>query len=48
MGVTLGSDSVVTVGEAVTKFCEPYSVLGGIPANLIKKRFSPEQINERE
>lgn len=38
-GVTIGHDSVVAAGSVVTKSCEPYSIIGGVPAKLIKKRF---------
>ena len=38
-GVTLGHDSVVAAGSVVTKSCEPYSIIGGVPAKLIRKRF---------
>jgi len=38
-GVTIGQDSVVAAGSVVTKSCEPYSIIGGVPAKLIKKRF---------
>ena len=38
-GVTIGHDSVVAAGSVVTKSCEPYSIIGGVPAKLIRKRF---------
>ncbi|MBO5313458.1 MAG: acyltransferase [Clostridia bacterium] len=37
-GVTIGKGSVVAAGSIVTKDVEPYSVVGGVPAKLIKKR----------
>lgn len=43
-GVTIGRGSVVAAGAVVTKSCVPYSIIGGVPAKLIKMRFSPEQI----
>lgn len=39
-GVTIGRGSVVAAGSVVTKNVEPYSIVGGIPAKLIKKRKS--------
>lgn len=43
-GVTIGKGSVIAAGAVVTKRCEPYSIIGGVPAKLIKMRFTPEQI----
>jgi acetyltransferase-like isoleucine patch superfamily enzyme len=37
-GVTIGKGSVIAAGAVVTKNVESYSVVGGIPAKLIKKR----------
>lgn len=47
-GVTIGRGSVVAAGAVVTKSCAPYSIIGGIPAKVIKMRFTPEQIAEHE
>lgn len=47
-GVTIGRGSVVAAGAVVTKSCAPYSIIGGVPAKLIKMRFTPEQIIEHE
>lgn len=47
-GVTIGRESIVAAGAVVTKSCAPYSIIGGVPAKLIKMRFSPEQIIEHE
>ena len=38
-GVTIGTGSVIAAGSIVTKDVAPYSIAGGIPAKLIKKRF---------
>ncbi|APB34912.1 putative transferase acetyltransferase [Gloeomargarita lithophora Alchichica-D10] len=37
-GVTIGEGSVIGANAVVTKDVEPYSVVGGVPAKLIKKR----------
>lgn len=47
-GVTIGRGSVIAAGAVVTKSCEPYSIIGGVPAKLIRKRFTIEQIEENE
>lgn len=36
-GVTLGKGSIVASGSVVTKSTEPFSIVGGNPAQLIKK-----------
>lgn len=38
-GVTIHTGSIVSAGAVVTKDVEPYSIVGGVPAKLIKKRF---------
>jgi acetyltransferase-like isoleucine patch superfamily enzyme len=37
-GVTVGKGSVVAAGAVVTKTVLPYSIVGGVPAKLLKKR----------
>lgn len=44
-GVTIGDGAVVAAGSVVTKDVEPYSVVAGVPAKVIKMRFSKEQIS---
>ncbi len=39
-GVTLGEGCIVGAGAVVSKNFEPYSVIGGVPAQLIRKRGS--------
>lgn len=44
-GIKIGDGAIVAMGAVVTKDVEPYSIVGGIPARLIKKRFNDEQIS---
>jgi galactoside O-acetyltransferase len=37
-GVTIGDGSVVAAGSVVTRDVPPYSVVGGVPAKIIKTR----------
>lgn len=43
-GVTIGRGSVVAAGAVVTQSCPPYSIIGGVPAKIIKRRFTDEDI----
>ena len=36
-GVTIGKGSVIAAGAVVNKDVPPYSIVGGVPAKLIKK-----------
>ncbi len=43
-GVSIGDGAIIAAGAVVTKDVEPYSIVGGVPAKQIKKRFDDEQI----
>lgn len=45
-GVHIGDGAVIAAGAVVTKDVLPYSIVGGVPAKEIKKRFSDEQIEK--
>lgn len=47
-GVTIGRGAIVAACACVTKDIEPYTIVGGVPAKEIRKRFSPEEIEEHE
>lgn len=43
-GVTIGDGAVIASGAVVTKDVMPYAIVGGVPAQFIKWRFSEEEI----
>lgn len=47
-GVTIGRGAVVAAGAIVTKSVPPYAVVAGVPARLVRERFTPEQIEAHE
>lgn len=47
-GVTIGKGSIVAAGAVVTKGIPPYSIAGGVPAKVIKKRWPTETIAQHE
>lgn len=42
-GVTIGNGAIIAAGAVVVKDIPPYSLVGGVPAKIIKYRFSEDQ-----
>lgn len=47
-GVVIGNGAIVGAGAIVTSNVPPYAVVGGVPARIIRYRFTPEQIESLE
>ena len=45
-GVKIGDGAIIGARAVVTKDVEPYSIVGGIPAKEIRKRFDPDIIEK--
>lgn len=42
-GVTIGDGAVIAAGAIVTKDVDPYAIVGGVPAKIIKYRFDEKE-----
>lgn len=45
-GITIGQGAVIAADAVVTKDVPPYSIVGGVPAKVLKYRFSEKIVNE--
>lgn len=45
-GITIGDGAIIAMGSVVTKDVQPYSIVGGLPAKIIRFRFDEEQIEK--
>jgi len=45
-GIRIGDGAIVAAGAIVTKDVEPYAIVAGIPAKIIKYRFNNQQIEK--
>lgn len=44
-GITIGNGAIIAAHSVVTKDVEPYSIVGGNPAKVLRKRFTEDDIN---
>ena len=43
-GVTIGDGALIAAGAVVIKDVPPYTIVGGVPAKVIRSRFEPHQV----
>ena len=43
-GLTIGNGAVIAAGAVVRTDVPPYAIVGGVPARVLRYRFSPEEI----
>lgn len=47
-GVTIGRGAIIAAGSVVTKDIPRYAIVGGVPAKVIKCKFTEEEIIQHE
>lgn len=47
-GVTIGEGAVIAAGALVNKDVPPYAVVGGVPAKVLKLRFTETELQEHK
>lgn len=45
-GVRIGQGAVIAAGAVVTRDIPPYAIVGGVPAKIIKYRFTPDVVKK--
>ena len=43
-GITIAAGAIIAAGAVVTKDVRPYTIVGGVPAKEIKKRFNEDEV----